>query len=363
MKRTNKITVLILLLVMALSIGACKKEADPEVGQPNTQQPGTASTTESTTVESTTSESTTIESTTTENITTESTSAENTTTENEGSVKIINGTVGDYTIGYDPENFAYSSEYGSDTFTYTKWDGERNVYYSVYVNDMDADALVDGLLLQNSDRYDNCSSSSFTLGEYEYEVMAVYCDREIDAPDYDLHFFLIESSEGCYIIETQFHSSMYGEFYVDIRNLIDTIHIKNALTASEGSSEDNCPEPLAMVGKWERTKVMVEGEEIDSEPGICTLSIKGDSEDSLIITYTDKEFPDNNYKNKPMNIDSREMYYNCGNDCWVADVDYVGRFDTTFAITLTEDNILILQNYFLLDGAPSVSYEFFERAD
>ena len=46
---------------------------------------------------------------------------------------------------------------------------------------------------------------------------------------------------------------------------------------------------------------------------------------------------------------------------WVADVDYVGPWDTTYTVTLTTDDILIKQNYFLLDGAPSVSYEYFRR--
>ena len=57
------------------------------------------------------------------------------------------------------------------------------------------------------------------------------------------------------------------------------------------------------------------------------------------------------------------MHYNCGNDEWVADVDYVGPWDTTYAITLTEADILIKQNYYLVDGAPRVSYEYFCRVE
>ena len=37
----------------------------------------------------------------------------------------------------------------------------------------------------------------------------------------------------------------------------------------------------------------------------------------------------------------------------------MGLHNTTYSLTLTEDGQLILQNYFLIDGAPSVSYEFF----
>ncbi len=271
-------------------------------------------------------------------------------------VKFVQGTVGDYTIGYNPENFSYSSDLGIDTFTYTNWDGERNIYYCVYLNDMEASDLADGLIYQNSDRYEDCNSSYVYLGEYE--AIMVWCSRAIDAPDYDMHFLIIESTDGCYVVETQVHSSMYGEMYVETHALMSTICIKNAAA----DTEDNCPEPIAMVGEWERTRTMVEGYEEDSAPGACKITIKGDSEDNLSITYTSKEFPDNNYKNKALIIADGELYYKCGNDCWTADVDYIGNFDTTFALTLTEDDTLILQNYFLIDGAPAVSYEFFKRA-
>ena len=57
----------------------------------------------------------------------------------------------------------------------------------------------------------------------------------------------------------------------------------------------------------------------------------------------------------------RQMHTLCGNDEWVADVDYVGPWDTTYTVTLTADDVLIKQNYYLLDGAPTVSYEYFYR--
>jgi len=322
LKTAKKIMAIILLLAMLFAIGACEKDD----GDSSDQQVSQSSTLELP----------------------------------DGSkirVETVRGSVGDYTIGYNPENFSCSAVMDTDTFTYTKWSGERNVYYSIFVSDMEKDYLADGLVYQNSDRYEECYSSSTYVGEYE--AIEVWCVREIGAPDYDMHFFIIESSDGCYVIETQIHSDMYGEFYIEIKSLIDTVSINNP--AAE--TEDNCPEPISMVGKWERTHTLVEGYEEESAPETCIITIKGDSEENLTITYADKEFPDSNYKNKPMNIDSRELYYDCGNDCWVADVDYVGRFDTTFALTLTEDDMLILQNYFLIDGAPAVSYEFFERVE
>jgi hypothetical protein len=60
-------------------------------------------------------------------------------------------------------------------------------------------------------------------------------------------------------------------------------------------------------------------------------------------------------------MDEREMYFGCGNHAWVADLDYVGPYDTTYTVTLSAEDILIKQNYFLIDGAPTVSYEYFCR--
>ena len=70
----------------------------------------------------------------------------------------------------------------------------------------------------------------------------------------------------------------------------------------------------------------------------------------------------NNFENELLTFDERELHYGCGNDAWVADLAYVGPWDTTYAFTLTVEDILIKQNYYLLDGAPSVSYEYFCRA-
>lgn len=81
------------------------------------------------------------------------------------------------------------------------------------------------------------------------------------------------------------------------------------------------------------------------------------------MSYTSREFPHNNFENELLTFDEREMYYGCGNDTWVGDLDYVGPWDTTYTVTMTVDGLLIKQNHFLVDGAPMVSYEYFSRAD
>ena len=121
------------------------------------------------------------------------------------------------------------------------------------------------------------------------------------------------------------------------------------------------PEPIEMIGTWEKMYGEVEGETIEVEPGTCTIEIKSAASAGLLMSYTSVDYPDNDFYDELLSIDMRELYFNCGNGAWVADVDYAGPWETTYAITLTWQDILIKQNYYLLDGAPTVSYEYFRR--
>ena len=121
------------------------------------------------------------------------------------------------------------------------------------------------------------------------------------------------------------------------------------------------PEPTEMIGTWELAWSEVEGDRTEAEPGACTVEIQSAASAGLLMSYTSRDFPDNNFQNELLTIDMRQMHILCGNDEWVADLDYTGPWDTTYAITLTADDILIKQNYYLLDGAPTVSYEYFYR--
>ena len=122
---------------------------------------------------------------------------------------------------------------------------------------------------------------------------------------------------------------------------------------------DNAPAPTEMIGSWELAWTEVEGYLTDEEQGTVWIEIFSAASGGLLMNYTTRDFPHKNFYNEPMTIDQRELHFNCGNREWVADLDFVGPFDTTYALTLREDGVLIKQNYFLLDGAPSVSYEYF----
>lgn len=123
----------------------------------------------------------------------------------------------------------------------------------------------------------------------------------------------------------------------------------------------DAPEPTEMIGSWELAWTEVDGYQTDEEQGTRWIEIYSAAAGDLLMSYGSWEFPDNDFYNELLMLDMRELYDHCGNNEWVADVNYVGPWDTTYTVTLTAEDILIKQNYFLLDGAPSVSYEHFRR--
>ena len=125
----------------------------------------------------------------------------------------------------------------------------------------------------------------------------------------------------------------------------------------------NAPDPMEMVGTWKRVRTEFEGYEEEDTSGNCTIVITGETRDTLTISYTDRESSQSDYQNKALKVEQGELYWGCGNSLWLAEVDHVGPWDTTYTVTLLEDGTLLLQNYWELDGAPAVSYSEFCRAD
>ena len=193
------------------------------------------------------------------------------------------------------------------------------------------------------------------------EVAHVYAE----AP-YEITF-----ENGVAVFEVDF-SEMAGKllYYILIspeRDELYTLEVNGSAGGEPISailSQKLTADPMELVGKWDRIKTMVEGDETESEPNTCIVEITGDSRENLKISYMDNAyFVQNSYSDKALifSLGALPIYTDCGNDVWYADVDHVGKDDTTFAITLLADGTLLLQNYFTVDGAPMVSYEWFKR--
>jgi len=136
-------------------------------------------------------------------------------------VEMIRGQVHNYIIAMDPAYFNYSCYEGIDSYTYSDWEGELCVYYCVYpYYEITTDELADRIIHQYSGNYADCFTESVKIGNYD--ALAVYLGEDINAPNYNMHFFLIECDDGCIVIETQFCFEMYEGLYAIMRECFNT---------------------------------------------------------------------------------------------------------------------------------------------
>ena len=119
---------------------------------------------------------------------------------------------------------------------------------------------------------------------------------------------------------------------------------------------------MDLIGTWERILTEIEGDMTETPAGQVTVKITGTTEDNLLISYQDREFPDDNYSDKALFIIPDGDNMGLGGAEWIAEVDHVGNYGKTFALAIV-DGQLVLRNYFEFDGAPGVSYETFQRVD
>lgn len=117
---------------------------------------------------------------------------------------------------------------------------------------------------------------------------------------------------------------------------------------------DDGPQPAALVGSWQRTHTEVEGDR--NENTKATLTITGGD---MTVTYQDAEFPNGNFTEKALTVKEGELYYGCENSSWFAEVAPTGK--EAYCLTLLDDDTLLLQCYFEVDGYPMVSYQWFAR--
>ena len=64
---------------------------------------------------------------------------------------------------------------------------------------------------------------------------------------------------------------------------------------------------------------------------------------------------------KELVVFPEEMYMGCGNDQWIAAVNYTGSDGTEYAVTVLNDGTMLMQQYWEMDGAPCVSYGGYQR--
>jgi len=124
--------------------------------------------------------------------------------------------------------------------------------------------------------------------------------------------------------------------------------------------KDSQSQPDDLVGTWQRTATEVEGDRQISEPGACTVQITGSEDSRLVISYTETDRPAWSYSDVDLLVMPSEDGGFVEQCTWKATVDNT-LFETNRDIYLMPDGTLVIRNTFYVDGAPMVSYEFFER--
>lgn len=121
------------------------------------------------------------------------------------------------------------------------------------------------------------------------------------------------------------------------------------------------PEPNNMVGEWELLWTEIQGERIESGPDVKVITVTSDDAESFLLSYKDNERSDWSYYDRKLTVIDEAIYSDCVNNQWSAIVDYIGNYDTEYTVTLLDEDTLLMKQYWLVDGAPMVGYECFQR--
>lgn len=130
----------------------------------------------------------------------------------------------DATMAMAPAFFTHTVREGVDTFTYTGWTGEREVYYSVYhVSDSSPNQICEKLFTAYGEKYAGKSVYAVKVGDHD--ATTVQFESESASPSYQRHFFIIPTDDGSLVIEAQFDFEMYEGLFRIMLALFETLKI------------------------------------------------------------------------------------------------------------------------------------------
>ena len=119
--------------------------------------------------------------------------------------------------------------------------------------------------------------------------------------------------------------------------------------------------PIEMVGTWEMAWTEVEGDRNEAAPGACTVEITTDGMGFFWLSYTDSNYPDDNFSDRELLVSPGELYPDCGNNQWFAEVYGASDERIHYAVTLLDDGTLLMQYSWEMDGMPWVSYGWYQK--
>lgn len=137
-------------------------------------------------------------------------------------VEIVRGSVGNYTMAMDPEYFTYYPQETADLFSYDTWGEQPAVFYRVsdYRDDATVQEFIHSATEQFAQSYDDHYTTEMTIGAYP--ATAICFSGHKDAPDYQMHLYLVDCDGSLYLIEAGFVMEMYEGLYAIMRACFDT---------------------------------------------------------------------------------------------------------------------------------------------
>lgn len=121
--------------------------------------------------------------------------------------------------------------------------------------------------------------------------------------------------------------------------------------------------PIEMVGTWALRWTEAEGDRVEAGPGGGNVEITTDGMDSYRISYVSSDFPEHNFFDRELRISPGELYSDCGNNQWIAEVCTANDEPMAYAVTLLHDGMLLMQYRWEMDGMPMVSYGWYAQTD
>ena len=118
--------------------------------------------------------------------------------------------------------------------------------------------------------------------------------------------------------------------------------------------------PIEMVGTWELGWTEVEGDIQGAEDG-CIVEITTDGMGFFWLSYSDRNYPDDNFSDRELLVTTGELYPDCGNNQWFAEVYTTSDALIHYAVALLNDGTLLMQYSWEMDGMPMVSYGWYCR--
>ncbi len=177
-----------------------------------------------------------------------------------------------------------------------------------------------------------------------------------------------------------FRNSIYLDPVLRCTRSGDTLQVeyRGILLSMEQTSLPQEPgtlySPAQMVGTWLMITGEMEGYEWEAMPGTLeTLVIRPSVTDpsTLVAGGEEREFYGslwNETSGQTLEILREPLYEGCGNELWSVRIgpvspknEYGYPTDSERYATLLDQDTMLVQNYFTIDGAPAVSYQKFRR--